>query len=179
MASQRVLLFSIAGAFGNHVWERLLRWGAARKPENPGEWSYEQWPAQIREEAIAVIEKLIAVGFSPPILHRSEHVDLWSMNGDFDDAMQRLKSPYVQLILSHHYELFAVKVGGSEKLAPRKTATPEMRLLCRRINEAVTDWNHLAAPRVIVLIRVLLGGLWTDEEVTNTLGQMPSWWNNS
>lgn len=172
MASQVVTIFTIGGKLADEIQGNLTRWSQARVAEDPSEWSPEQWPDSIQVEVDAFVERLLNFGFEPPVLYRSQHVDLWSMGDVFTRA---LGAAEVQL----YTDRFEVLSARYEKVAKRPSSShqfDEYDWLSNRICEAQTAWQELESRRIILIIRDILGGLWCDPEVESSLDKLPEWW---
>jgi hypothetical protein len=179
MASQRVLLFTVGGPLADSVWQNVCRWSDARTSAARDEWSPDHWPASTRDEVDRFVERLTTSCYTPPILYRSEHVDCWSMGDVFDTALVKGHPDYCRRLLTTSHEIIATWVRFSEQIVPDKDAPPETHWLYARINEAIAAWGEFAEDRLVVLVRSVLGGLWTDEEVAEALRGIPSWWSET
>ena len=51
MATQRITIAKIGGAAADVIVRQLREWAAARQSTNPNEWSSDQWPETVREQA--------------------------------------------------------------------------------------------------------------------------------
>lgn len=177
MASQRVLLFTIAGPLSQEIWSDIERWSDARQSDAQNEWSPDDWPTKTHEEVDRLVARLIDHGFTPPILYRSEHVDLWSMGDVFTTALVKPHPDGTRQLFTCSHEVIATRVRFTEQIIPDADANDETRWLYSRINEAIAAWGSFAEERLVVLVRTVLGGLWTDDDVSNAVGEIPSWWN--
>ena len=87
MASQRVLLFTVAGGLADAIWNDIRRWSDARVAVASDEWSSDDWPVAIRHEVDQFVTRLSTSGNRPPVLYRSEHLDYWSLGDVFETAL--------------------------------------------------------------------------------------------
>lgn len=172
MASQVVTIFSIGGKLADEIQTNLTLWSQARIAEDPSEWSPEQWPDSIRAEVDAFVEQLLNFGLEPPVLYRSQHVDLWSMGDVFDRALNGVE---VQL-LTDRFELFSKPLPGIAKAGSSREQAADDDSLSTRIREAEMAWPTLDSGRIIIVVREVLRGLWTDQEVESSLDKLPEWW---
>lgn len=177
MATQRVLIIATAGILAERIWSDLRRWSDARTTDSIDEWSPEQWPSEIRREADVFVERIVRSGLFPPILYRSEHVDCWSMGDVFTDGMTKPGSRACLQLLTRDHEIYANRFDATEEVVPNRNAGSETVQLYDRIDEAVHAWSEICERRLIVLVRSVLGGLWTDEEVKASLTTIPGWWD--
>lgn len=177
MASQRVMLFTIAGPFAQEIWSNIQQWSNALRNDDQLEWSSDDWPAETHEEVDRFVARLIEHGFTPPVLYRSEHVDLWSMGDIFTGALGKSDADWSRRLLTHSFGVIATRVSCREKVYPPRGAAPEYRWLYARINEAITAWGPFAEERLVLLVRNVIGGLWMDDEVEKGLREIPDWWS--
>lgn len=179
MASQRVFVLAIAGPFADEVWSSMCRWSDSRRTDDPECWDSADWPVDVQAEIDRAVGKLIAHGFTPPILYRSEHVDLWLMGGDFEAAIGDGGSRECRQVLTPSYEVMAAWIESSERFAPHKTAPGESKWFYSRMNEAASAWAGLVDKRLMIVIRSVLSGFWTDDEIQHTVGTIPAWWTET
>lgn len=176
MASQSVLLLAIGGRLAEIVWESVRRWSDARLTAVTDEWSSEQWPSEIRNEIDAFVAKISTHGLTPPILYRSEHMDCWSMGDVYHRAIVKSHPDICCQLFSSRYELFVTWVHVTELSVVHDGAPDDTMWLYNRINEVTAAWGEFAENRLIMLVRRVLGGLWEDHEVADSLTTIPSWW---
>ena len=176
MACQRVLLLTVAGEFADAIWKDIRRWSDARVAVADDEWSSDDWPDSIKYKVDDFIARLTTTGYLPPVLYRSEHVDCWSMGDIFETALVKGHRDYGRRLFTESHEIIATWVHFSEQLVPEDEVADETVWLYTHINEAIAAWSTFAENRLVLLVRTVLGGLWEDEEVTNSLRGIPSWW---
>jgi hypothetical protein len=176
MATQRVLVMALGGSVAERLGDDMRRWSEARLPSSTDSWSPEDWPEHIRREAESKIAGLAAAGFTPPALYRSEHVDCWSMGDVFSAAIARCNPEQHFQIMTGACEMYAAWVAGNPLVAPPANACDESIWLYQRLNEAIAAWGNLVDRRLIVIARSVIDGLWTDDEVADSLRSMPDWW---
>lgn len=179
MASQRVLLLTIAGQLADTIWNDIRRWGNARMAAANSEWSSQDWPDAIKSQADRLVARLTQNGYLPPVLYRSEHVDCWSMGDVFESALVKESPDYCCRLLTDSHEIIATWVHHSEQIFPDQDSPDETIWLFSHINEAITAWNAFAETRLVLLFRTVLGGLWEDDEISRSLHGIPSWWTEA
>ncbi|PQO41719.1 hypothetical protein [Blastopirellula marina] len=179
MASQTVTIFAIGGKLADAIWQQVQRCYALRLTDDPQAWAPEQWPISIRNEVDALASHLLAKAFTPPILYRSQYVDLWSGGEFFEAAMGVSPAASICHLLTEHYEVYVRHTLVSDIVPRNPNKFDEYRWLERRLAEAFTAWEGFAEERVIVLVREVLGGLWEDQDVGDSLKQIPGWWKNA
>jgi hypothetical protein len=176
MATQRVLVLALGGKLAELVGEDMRRWSEARLTTAKDSWSPQDWPEHIRHEAESKVARLATAGFTPPVLYRSEHVDFWSMGDVFSAAIAGCNPEcHFQLMLEGR-ELYAAWVAGNPVVTSPAKGCDEYKWLYQRLNEAIAAWGNLVDRRLIVIARSAIGGLWTDEEVADSLHSLPDWW---
>jgi hypothetical protein len=176
MASQRVLLLTIAGEFADTIWNDIRRWSDARVAVANDEWSSDDWPDAIKHQVDRFVARLTTACYLPPVLYRSEHVDLWSMGDVFETALVKGHPDYCRLLHTESHEIIGTWVRFSEQIILDEEVADETAWLYTHINEAIAAWSTFAENRLVLLIRTVLGGLWEDDDVSNSLRGIPSWW---
>jgi len=179
MASQRVLLLSIGGPLAERIWEDVCRWSAARPANAAEQWSSEYWPDGMRDEVNSLANKLVTSAFTPPVLYRSEHVDLWSMGDVFQMPLVNRPPDRGRQLFTDDYDLFVARTRSHERIKCPRSIADETKWFYARLNEALSAWGDFCDERLIVCVRSVMGGLWTDDEVTDALQSIPEWWNKS
>lgn len=179
MASQRVLLLTIAGELADTIWNDIRRWSGARIAVANDEWSSDDWPDAIKHEVDHLVTRLTVAAYLPPVLYRSEHVDCWSMGDVFETALVKGHTDYCRRLLTASHEIVATWVRFSEQINPHQKAPDETVWLYTHINEAIAAWGTFAEKRLVLLVRTVLGGLCEDDDVSNSLLSIPSWWTET
>lgn len=175
MPSQKITILAVGGLLGDEIWKQAQRWSDQRTTDDPHEWSSEQWPLPAREQIDHLTESLLTEAFTPPILYWSQHIDLWSMGDIYADAMAVGSAESIQL-LTKRFEFYCRRIQGGEKVPRNVNEADEYRWIENHVQEAMTAWDGLVVERVMILIREVLGGSWTDGEVMDGLNQTPKWW---
>lgn len=176
MASQRVLLFAIGGSLAESVWKEICRWNDSRTVTSTTEWSPDDWALEARQEIDAFVEKMVASAVTPPILYRSEHIDCWSMGDVYQTALVIQHPDCCRQLCTTAHEVIATWVHSSDQIIPDSDAPPETLWLYNRVNEAIDARRDVAERRLIVFVRSVFAGLWTDDEVAGSLAIVPAWW---
>jgi hypothetical protein len=179
MASQRVLLFTVAGGLADAVWNDIRRWSDARVAVVSDEWSTDDWPVAIRQEVDQFVTRMSKSAYWPPVLYRSEHVDCWSMGDVFETALVVEHPDHCRRLLTGSHEIIATWVRFPQRIDPDRDAPDETVWLYSRINEAMAAWGAFAENRLVLLVRTVVGGLWTDDEVSQSLRGIPAWWTEN
>jgi len=175
MASQRVLLVAIGGDLATAVWRDICRWNDARTTEADDEWAPGDWPCGIRDEVDRFVSKMYRCAFTPPVLYRADYVDVWSMGDVFETALFKKHRDYSRRLYTNDHEIIATWVRHSEHIIPDQEAPDETRWLYHRVNEAMDAWHEFAERRLLVLVRSVIGGLWSEDEVNRALVGVPEW----
>lgn len=179
MASQRILILTIGGPLADVIWADICRWSDARCPVVSDEWSSDDWPSQTKTEIDALVAKLAESAYFPPVLYRSEHIDLWSMGDVFETALGKRRPDQIRKLLTSKHEVIATLGQSLETIRAHKNAPTETKWLYSRINEAIGAWDGFTENRLLLLVRIVLGGLWEDEDVTDAVRKIPAWWVGS
>jgi hypothetical protein len=176
MASQTILILAIGGRLGELVWNDICRWSAARLTDDPNEWAPEDWPADVQQAVNAFVRRFATFAFVPPVLHRCEYVDLWSMGMDYEEVFKELDIEARQLYTAT-YELYAARSNGTKLRSRRnRNGAPDASLLRQGLNDAITNWKPIGRDRVILLVRHVFGALWDDHEIVDSLDKCPEWY---
>jgi len=180
VASQRITIAKIGGVSADAVLRRLREWSAVRQSDEPNEWSSEQWPQDVRRQADDFADRLRANASAPPVVHYVEWVDMWSMGDLFGHWLTPRDKLILLAVYSDQYEIFgyALPDGGrlSRRLASRGSQQwDEAEWFAERLSEAVAAWQKLIDRSVIIVLRRVVQGSITDEEVTASLKCVPEW----
>ena len=180
MASQRVTIAMIGGVSADVVLGRLRGWASARQSADAREWSSEQWPASVRNEVDAFADRLRAEAFSPPVVYFVEWSDLWSMGDVFRRWLTPADGPSPIEIHADRVEVYGYALPDGDRLASHlATAGPqpfdESDHFIARLREALEAWRPLMQKAALIVIREVVGGLVTDEELDASLAVVPEW----
>ncbi len=152
MASQRLFIATFAGEAAAVVTNLFRGWRATAVDVA----AVDGFCAAIRSNATAL-----------PIVYFSEWLDRWQM-GDLVPGPGSVNGRRFQTTAFTRDEAldWASRCGNKFQ---------EERWLTARLREAADAWNELVDRVVVVIIREVLGGLTTDEEIQASLRVVPSW----
>lgn len=158
MATQRLTIVKIAGAAGDSTVALFRRWDAMRPVRSREEWSSDQWPDAVRQEAEDWLNRLRENRDRPPVLFYSEYVDLWS----FCPPMLHFRDEdgLLQMCGDRH-ALFCLPLRLEEAVRARlenvcvEGQYDEDRLFAKIVLEAATAWDGIAAAGALVMLRRL------------------------
>lgn len=168
MATQRITIATIGGEAGVIVAELLRCWRIAQRTKQQGD---------VKQCVDLFAGQLRANGRFPPILYFSEWFDLWSMGDEFCSYWLMGDSYHdIETVEGSRYEISWVSRREASAWADRcGSQFPEQQWLAARLREAAESWRELAESAVVVLLREVLGGTVTDEEVESSLRGQPKW----
>ena len=182
LASQRIIIAKLGGLSGDIALQRLSAWSSARNAVNPNEWSPEQWPDQVRQEADEFAERLREHGFALPVCYFAEWADLWSMGDLFSRWLTPPNCPGPVSVYANRFEVFAYGLPDDGCLANCLAAagaqqSPETDWFIARLREAVSAWELLVPSATLVVIRSVVGRSASDEEVVVSLKTCAPWFS--
>jgi hypothetical protein len=180
MATQRVTIAKIGGVAAEVALRQMREWADARQSTEPHEWSSDQWPSNIRVQVDAFADRLRANSLSPPMLYFVEWSDLWSMGDLFHKWLSPPGGPSPLFICADRFEVYGYALPDDGRLGRHLTTTgpqqfDEYDQFVGRLREAVEAWQELAEPVALIVIREVVGGLITDEELKASLSVVPKW----
>ena len=180
MASQRVTVAKVGGMAADVALLRLRGWAAAREAADLDEWSGDQWPSSVRLQADAFADRLRANSLSPPVIHFVEWSDLWSMGDVFTRWLTPPGGPPPLGIHADRFEVYGYALPDGGRLDRHLTrAGPqqfgEYDRFAGRLREAVWAWQGLAERAALIVLREVVGGLVTDDELKASLSSVPDW----
>ncbi len=180
MATQRVTVAKLGGRAADVVLLRLKEWASARQTNDPTEWSSEQWPSIVRRRADAFADRLRTHALSLAVVHFSEWADLWSMG----DLFLRLLTPpdgqCPLIIHADRFEVYGYGLPDGGRLDRHLARTgpqqfPESGWLVWQLQEAIRAGQELVDRAALVVLREVVGGIVTDEELSDSLSLVPDW----
>lgn len=151
MATQRLMVATLAGEAATAVSDLFTRWRAVPDPA-----AVDRFGRALREH-----------GWFLPVVSFSEWVDRWLMG----DAV-----PGPGAVTGQHFE--ATCLGPAQALAwagQLGHSSSEEQWLAARLREAAAVWEKETTPWTVVVVREVLGPSATDEEVRLSLGGVPPW----
>jgi hypothetical protein len=126
---------------------------------------------------------LCSEGYVPPVVYFSEHVDMWLIGGYLGGFLPAGGDPC--FVCGDCFELACYSLDDDgcleelleESLRPKPTRTnpPEYHWYHSRLLEAVRAWRPLVGDELLIVLRQVLGGTVTDEEVRQSLLRTPEW----
>jgi hypothetical protein len=154
VATQRLMLATIIGESATATARLFQSWQTADQGADPAD--VDRFCAVLRENGAAL-----------PIVYFCEWVDAWLM-GDL--------LPAATAAQGHRFQAACLTPEQAVEWAGRcGHQFPEQDWLASRLREAVGAWDVLAAQRLILLVREVLGGSITDDEVRHSLKIVPDW----
>jgi hypothetical protein len=180
MAAQRITIAKVAGEAAGVVLRRLQGWADARRTSDPEEWSNEQWPPEVRRRVDAFAERLRSHAAEPPVVHYAEWADLWSMGDVFMRWLTPPDGSRPLYVHADHVEVYGYGLPDGGRLARHLAGAgpqlfEEYTLFGSRLREAVEAWRSCADRAALVVLREVVGGLVTDDELTASLAVVPEW----
>jgi hypothetical protein len=129
---------------------------------------FERWQAAADSESVdRFCAALRENGLSLPVVYFSEWVDRWLM-GNLVPGPNAVEGRRFQAacLLPDQAVVWADQCG--EQFS-------EQKWLAARLREAAGGWGTVAEQYAVVVIREVLGGSTTDEEVQASLDSVPEW----
>ena len=165
MASQRVTMIKVGGRAAQVITTQIRPWQDDFLRNNePSE--------DVRRAIDRFAEMLRANAHSPPVVYFAEWIDLWSMG----ELLPGLGDPRAVIFAGQRFQVcchqppvqFSASTIGGE-------LSQESQWLRQRLVEAEAAWDPIITEAVIIVLREPLGGLVTDEQLTESLNDTPSW----
>jgi hypothetical protein len=180
LASQKITIAKIGGSAADIAFLRLQYWAASRLVNDPFEWSSDQWPSGVRAEADAFADQLRANSVYPPIVYYVEWVDLWSMGDVYIHWLTPPGAAPPIAVYADRFELYAYSLPDGGCLV-RHLATSgalqfdEYEDYVGHLLRAAEAWGELVDRAILVVLREVVGGLVTNDELTASLSVVPDW----
>lgn len=180
LATQRVTIAKIGGLAAEVVIQRLRAWSEARTVLDEQEWSSDQWPRDVRSQADHFVDRLRANSLAPPVVHFVEWSDWWSMFDVYRHWLTPSDGPLPLYVQTDRMELYGYRLPDNGRLEAHLAAAgpqqfPEYDQLVTRLQEAVDAWGKLVEQSALILVRTVVGGLVTDDELLASLPIVPDW----
>jgi hypothetical protein len=180
LPTQRITVAKVGGVAADIIVQRLREWSAARQTSNPHEWSSEQWPQSVREQADAFAEQLRAHAFVPPVVYFIEWSDTWSMGDLFGRRLTPPNGAKAFVVNADRYEIFAYSLPDADRLAQHLAAAGPQQFIeydwfIGRLREAVGVWQEIVERAVLVVLRHVVGACVSNEDVMESLRSKPDW----
>lgn len=162
------------------VMDRLQEWTAARQVFDPEEWSSEQWPSVVRGRVDAFADRLRKDACFPPVIYYVEWSDLWSMDDLFSRWLTPPDGPRPINIHADRFEVYGYGLPDNGRLIRHlASAGPqqfdEYDLFVNRLYEGVKAWQNLVDRAAVIVLREVVGGLVSDDELRASLSHVPDW----
>lgn len=151
MATQRVTVLTLGGTTAEFVIERI-----------------QSWRTTADLNAIDSLCGLLRLnGDKPSVLFFDEWVDGWLMG----DAL-----PGPGAVLGREYQITYLEVEQVEAVAEQVgTQWVEQKRYASRLREAAGVWSPEGVDRVVVVIRLVVWGSYTNEEIVQSMAIVPEW----
>ena len=164
MATQRVTVAKVAGAAAAAVADRFRGWWGSRQGDT--------FPPAVREEVDRFALAFRAHAAAPPVVYFSEWIDHWSMG----DVVPALGQPGAEVVAGDRFEACCHRLPVTVN-APTWGGEPaqETEWLAARVREATAAWAAIAPEGVLVVLREVIGGTVTDDELVASLESVPAW----
>lgn len=180
MASQRMTVAKLGGAAGEVAMLRMREWASARKTDDLAEWSREQWPASVRVRADAFADHLRSHTLDLPMAYFAEWADLWSMGDVFTRLLTVPGSPRPVIIHADRFQILGYGLPDDGRLLQHLASAGRQQFaeydwFVWQLQEAVRAWDELIEIAALVVLREVVGGLVTDDELIASLCSVPDW----
>jgi hypothetical protein len=180
VATQRITVTKIGGAAADEILPKLREWSAARAAADRNASAREQWPPEVRRQADGLADHLRANSFASPVVYFAEWVDMWSMGDLFSQWLTPPDGPVPFAIHADRFEVFGYGLPDGDRLARHLAGAGPQQLAeqdwyVRRLREAVEAWQKLVERAVLVVLRQVMEGSVTDEEIRVSLEHVPEW----
>jgi hypothetical protein len=180
MATQRVTIAKVGGMAADVALLGLREWAGAREDADPDEWSSDLWPPSLRVRADAFADRLRAHSLSLPVIYFVEWSDLWSMGDLFSRWLTPSGGPSPFVIHADRFEIYGYALPDDGRLShhlamagPQQFAESDQ--FVSRLYEAVGAWQELVEKSALIVLREVVGGLVTDDEIEASLSFVPDW----
>jgi hypothetical protein len=120
------------------------------------------------------------------VLFFAEYIDFWSMGDVFQRCFPRRQSRNVIKVSQDEVEILGYRLPDRRALhrrgkrllrakTVREQAGQEQRWFLSIVLHALAAWEVVAHDGALVVIREVLGGLFEDADVEQSLEQVPQW----
>ena len=182
--NQIVTVAKISGEASQVVLCAFQRWSEARvaSTEEPALMEPGQWPADCRAEMRQFAQFIRTNVGQLPIVFWNEHVDMWSMGDVFRNAFPWNASSLFDVESDNALSLlcYAIPDGGLlhahlGRQLRRMGLAQEAKWYVRVLQEAATARCPVVEEAAIVVVRQVIAGLVTDDEVEKARHLIPEW----
>jgi hypothetical protein len=180
LAAQRITIAKVAGIAADVTLQRLREWAGARQSAEPDEWSHDQWPSSVRVQADAFADGLRASSLFLPVVYFVEWSDLWSMGDLFGRWLAPPGGPDPIVIHANRFEVYGYALPDNGRLGRHLTAARPQQFheydwFVGRLEEALNAWRELTDQAALIVIREVVGGLYTDDDLLASVSRVPEW----
>jgi hypothetical protein len=180
VATQRITVAKVGGLAAEVVMLRLREWDSVRKADDLNEWSSEQWPLSVRRRADAFADRLRSHALDLPVVYFAEWADLWSMGDVFSRLLTPPGGPAPLIIHGDRFEIYGYSLPDGGRLVQHLASAGPQQFVeydwfVWQLREAVRSWEELVEKGAVIVLREVVGGLVTDDELTNSLSTVPDW----
>ena|GEM_PF-1614914 len=180
MATQRITIAKLGGIAADVALLRLREWAGTRRTSEPDEWSKDQWPSSVRVEVDAFVDRLRANSLSPPVLYFVEWADPWSMGDLFTRWLTPPGGPPPLVIHADRFEVYGYTLPDGGRLGRHLTTAGSQQFseydwFVSRLREALNAWRELTDQATLIVVREVVGGLHTDDDIQASLSRVPEW----
>ena len=186
--NQRVIIAKVAGQAANDIEGLFHQWSAARTPDpdEPTLFESGQWPEACHHQMTTLLDLLRENATQPPIVFFQEYVDMWSMGDVFSSAATPEHGNGLIEVMSDEADMacYALPDSGSlldhlrrcmRRKRVRERTPQEDRWIIEGLLNACLAWEPLIDKSVLVIARLVVGGLVEDEEILASSTSTPDW----
>jgi hypothetical protein len=179
LATQRITIAKIGGSAADLVLVRLREWSASRTDSDPSEWSSDQWPPSVRIAADVFADRLRANSLYLPIVYFFEWVDQWSMGDIFKRWLTPPDGKPPLAVFADRHQVFGYPLPDGSCLVRHLTTCGPQQFgeydeYVDRLLGAVRTWDTVVERSALVVLREVVGGLVTDDELRESLPEVPN-----
>lgn len=151
MASQRIIIATLAGEAATIAAQRFDHWRNAAEPA-----AIDRFCVELRENSTSL-----------QVLYFSEWIDRWLMGNEV---------PGPRAVEGRRFEATCLSCEESLDWARRcGRQFEEQKWLSARLREAATAWSSLTDRLAVAIVREVFDGSATDEEIQAALYHVPGW----
>jgi hypothetical protein len=170
----------VGGTAADVVMLRLKEWASARQIGDPNEWSSEQWPMSVRSRADAFADRLRSHALSPPVVFFAEWADLWSMGDVYTRLLTPSDGPAPLIVHADRFQIYGYGLPDGGRLTQHLAKAGPQQFVeydwfLGQLQEAIRAWQDLVDRAALIVLREVVKGLVTDEELSESLSLVPDW----
>lgn len=180
MATQWITVVKVSGVTGEYVLSNIRRWQATRLCDDSPECSPEQWPKSVQAEVDRLVEKIDEHATELYIAYYAKWLDTSSMGDSFQEWFLPTNSTDGLIVHSTRYELYGCALPDQNSLLKhfekRRRDEADQDLWLRwHLKQAIESWSDLVPSAALVVIREVVGGTVTIDEISASLQQEANW----